>query len=548
MLVVLLMAAVAGRELFRAPLPSGHDAIYALPRAVEFGRALADGQLIPRWAADLEYGFGQPLFNFTPPLVFFLAAAVRATGVGLSAANAGADLLLLTGAGLAMYLLARQFFGINGGLIAAAAYLFAPYFLVTLFVRYALGDFAASTFLPLAMWGVAGFVGRGGVLVWLGATAGIAGLLLSSNHIALVGIPGAMIFALAAGWPDLGRGALARGALALLAGLGMACFYWLPALAERQFIAIDRAIKGVYDYHFHFLYPQQLLFAPWGYGGSVAGPDDGLSLSLGTAQAVLGVLAVAGLPVLWGMARRAALAALGAFVLLGWAILLSSEIAQPVWERISLLAYLQFPWRLLSVGAVALAFALGSLGLLARRFGRRANAIVPLLALVFVAQGAANAVPPPPDYDLPDTLTPQNVADWGLVATNAFEFEPIQVQTRPTAAVPALEFVSGEGEWEATRTTSVAREFVITANQAAQVQLHTFYFPGWTAHIDDVETPIGYDNSRGAMEIEVPSGRHAVRFSFEATPVRRLAEVLSVISGVAVVVFAGFTLGRSSRR
>ena len=43
------------------------------PRLVEFARAVSDGQLPPIWAPDLGNGYGQPLFEFAPPLVYAAA-------------------------------------------------------------------------------------------------------------------------------------------------------------------------------------------------------------------------------------------------------------------------------------------------------------------------------------------------------------------------------------------------------------------------------------------------------------------------------------------
>src|SRR5262245_27933064 len=59
--------------LLTLQLPSGHDALSYHPRLVEFHENITHGILLPRWAPDLEFGAGQPLFLFSPPLPYYAA-------------------------------------------------------------------------------------------------------------------------------------------------------------------------------------------------------------------------------------------------------------------------------------------------------------------------------------------------------------------------------------------------------------------------------------------------------------------------------------------
>ena len=74
---------------------------------------------------------------------YYLSALLHALGFSFVAAQNLTCFALLCLAGLGMYLLAGEFFGPRGGLVSAVAYLFAPYLLVTLYVRHALADCAA---------------------------------------------------------------------------------------------------------------------------------------------------------------------------------------------------------------------------------------------------------------------------------------------------------------------------------------------------------------------------------------------------------------------
>jgi hypothetical protein len=122
---------------------SGHDGYFYVPRLVEFHENIRAGNLLPRWAPDLENGQGQPLFIFTPPMIHYLAELWYLLGAGLAKAFDFAALSIILVSGCSMFLLCRLLFGTSGGLLGAAAYLYGPYMHVDLYVRRALAEFSA---------------------------------------------------------------------------------------------------------------------------------------------------------------------------------------------------------------------------------------------------------------------------------------------------------------------------------------------------------------------------------------------------------------------
>src|SRR5258708_11735567 len=69
---ILLAAALAIYPLLPPGIPSTADGPLHLIRGVEFDTVLRTGVLYPRWAPDLAYGYGYPLFNFYAPLFYYL--------------------------------------------------------------------------------------------------------------------------------------------------------------------------------------------------------------------------------------------------------------------------------------------------------------------------------------------------------------------------------------------------------------------------------------------------------------------------------------------
>ena len=67
----------------------------------------------------------------------------------------------------------------------------------------------------------------------------------------------------------------------------------------------------------------------------------------------------------------------------------------------------------------------------------------------------------------------------------------------------------------------------LDAPQAFQATYLTFAFPGWTVKLDGQPVPIVPSDPNGLITFEVPAGRHTITVSFEDTPIRTLANVIS---------------------
>ena len=133
-----------------------------------------------------------------------------------------------------------------------------------------------------------------------------------------------------------------------LIGLGLSAWFWLPALAEKQFIRYDQLMKQVYLNQFPSL--RQIIYSPWGYGLShpKSAEIGGMSYQVGLIQ--LGVMIIL-VPMLWLFKKRKEFLFLGIFSGLMFivSIFFMLEVSQPLWDRLPFLPYVQFPVRILIV-------------------------------------------------------------------------------------------------------------------------------------------------------------------------------------------------------
>lgn len=538
----LALALLAGLPLLQPALLQGHDTLEYLPRSQEYCASLQAG-LVPRWAPDLSSGYGQPFFLYNPPLFYALSCGLHFLGARLIVAQNLSLLLLLWVAGLGMFLLARQHFGSAAGYAAAAAYLFAPYLLTTLYVRAALADFCAFAFIPPAFWAITRSIRAGEKLGPPVGALAVAGINLSSNPAALIVFPALMVYA---GWMALGLHnhprqfrwqRLYRAVLPLLLGLGLGAFFWLPAMFDHRLVHSERLLQGVLAYTNHFVFPQQLIYSPWGYGLSLPGLEDGMSFALGPLHLGAALLATA---LAWRSRRtqpalsRSILFFLGLFIA---AALLTTTLARPLWDRLPLLQYLEFPWRFLTLCAVAGALLAGAAVRLCPPGGQRwlAAGIVGLAILSGWLPARVLAPARPSGYlNIKESdYAPQAIARNGISVNTANEYEPVWVMERPPdPAQGQLIFLSGSGALLSRTMTPERRTYRVRVDAAALVKAELFYFPGWRLSVDGKPQPIAPSLGNGLVSFSLPPGEHTLILEFGLTPLQLLSVWISAITGL----------------
>ena len=103
--------------------------------AISFYNSLRDGNFIPRWAGEMYFGYGYPLFIFIYPLPYYIVSLFHLLGFDFTSS---VKLLLVFSylvSGLFMYLWIKIILGKIPAFTASVFYLFAPYHLVDMHLR-----------------------------------------------------------------------------------------------------------------------------------------------------------------------------------------------------------------------------------------------------------------------------------------------------------------------------------------------------------------------------------------------------------------------------
>ncbi len=517
------------RGLFRGQLIDGHDSGEYPARLSEFSKIIGEHQFPPVWAPDLDNGHGQPLFEFAPPLIYVTALPFYEGGVKLADSLQFGLVILFAMGAIAVYLLGRRMsFSRIASLGGAAVWLFAPYQSLDVYVSARFAEASAIAMAPVALLGLITALQNPTILnVALGAVA-IALLPLAHNAIALLMFPiFALIILARSAVSDRPVRTAAAGAAAIAGGLGLSAFFWLPALLEKDFVKTNLLRTDFLDWRFHIISPWQLFWGKWGFGYSVAGPNDGISFSLGWVHIALAIAGIViGIRALNRMRRVDAMIFAGA-VMAG--SLLATEWTSPIWAHVATLQYMAYPWRTLCIPALFMPL------LALYVFDRLGPKSVVLLIAAVVLVNLPHTEPKGYLTFDEEFYEPSSIAQRGLNTTTREEYEPRWARQRMWG--------TGNGFlnsplWQSVRElywTSTSHEYSVVTKSPMLAIDTTDYYPGWTVTIDGRETNITPEPMFGLISFQVPPGQHTIKIELLPTRVRHLALMLSILTLAALL-------------
>ena len=336
-------------------LPCTHDNSLHYYRITAMREAFRHGWWFSRWVPNLALGYGYPFFNFREPLPYLIGTLLYALGISLPVVLELLYTASFVMAGWGAYILARDLFGARAAWVTAVAYSLGPYMLLDALRR---GNLPESVALALLPWLMVIFrrviLGRGRES-FIAAVLLLAALFLSHNISSLLFAPLLGGYVVALSWIHRHRKAWPWAFVAVVVAVGLTAWFWLPALMEQSTVQLhlSRTTRNN-DFHYNFATWREILFTPpVPYDADFLNPP--MRISLGFVQ---WILALIGLGVGFWRARRRELRVLlifFAFIALAY-LWMSTPASLEVWEAFSLLAFVQFPWRL--VGRALLPVAL----------------------------------------------------------------------------------------------------------------------------------------------------------------------------------------------
>ncbi len=482
----------------------------------------------------MGYGNGYPLFNFYGPVAYYVGAVASFVLGYIGAAKFLFFLPLVFGA-VGMYFLAKDLFGKAPGLVGAILFLFAPYRALDSYVRGAVGESFALAIIPFVFFFYLRLIKIRDKKYFALATISTFIFFVSHNIMILIFTPLIIVWVLYWLYIEKWKG-LKISLLCFGLAFGIAAFFTLPAFFEKGLVQTEALTRAELDFRAQFVKVSQLFIdRSWNYTGSQ--PQSRITLSYQIGWPLWWLVVVSIIWVLITKKRKN----ISLFVLLlsmfALALLMTHNKSAPIWEFIKILAYVQFPWRFLSIvifsGSLIGAYFVS---LMKDKWVPIIAAIIIFLAILLNWQ-----------YFRPEHFY-YNLTDQELLSGQSFidqqagallDYLP-KTALEPREPAPASPFFAqGTGVITNFVNKSDRWEFDVNVTQDSSIVVPVFDFPNWTVIVNDKVFSHSHNNVLGRIEINLGKGEYHVKGEFENTTIRTFANILSAGSlfGFLLVIY-----------
>ncbi len=512
--LLIILAIPLCQGLMGAYLISAHDSMAGYIRALSMDRYMGHGQFLVRWAPEINWGYGYPVFNFYPPFFSFVSVAIFQLTHQMPLSINLALIMFWVLSAIGMFLFAREFWGDEGGMLSAVLYLYAPYHIVDIYVRGAFAEFSSFAILPFLLLSILKISRKPSLGYMLMGTASVFVLSLTHNIMSMLFFPVAAAYILFLYFTEKKPGWILWAGGMIAIGLMMSSFFWVPALLEKKFLNLGFLISMRYDFHKSFISWGEL-FWPWNNGVM-----DKVTFHTGVIHTFLCLGSLACLPKIFRINRQTGLGYVF-FLFTGMlAVFFTLPESRLFWEHIRMLSYIQFPWRFLTYIAFAMSFLGGSAGILIKDQAAQKSVLIiaGILAIVFSLKSF-------PEISYVSEL--KTVEDF--VALGEGEYTPKWVMIPPAGRPESrFEIVQGQGQLAGGKELNpVHYKTRITVYTPSLVCFHTFYFPGWRVLVDGKSINPYINNPFGLILFPVPQGEHDIQVVWGGTPVRTAGALVS---------------------
>ena len=290
----------------------GGDSPFLLQRTLDMAESLQHGIFPVRWMAHAAYDLGYPFFNHYAALPYYLSGGLTALGIGPLVAIQATQTFGFVLAALTMALWAERVFkSWVAALVAVAAYTFAPFHLVNVYVRGdSLSEFYAFVWYPFILWTLDRIAERSTRGRIVAASLAYGALILTHNTSALVFSPFALLYAVMriTNYESanerisklLDLKSKIKNLKFLIApfvlGFLLTAWFWLPAIAETEYGQMGPEFTAGYFHYSNHFRGLDLVQRTFAFNYSVAPrAEDAGPFAMGLVQAALALAGVVSL-------------------------------------------------------------------------------------------------------------------------------------------------------------------------------------------------------------------------------------------------------------
>jgi len=542
-LIILLISGLTVFDLFfNHGQPATMDGTVHIASIAQFTDALRQGQFPVIWLNNFA-NYGLPVGLFSHQIPLYVGAFVNFLTNNPVLSSNVVTLIGVVAANLLFYKFARVYVSSFSALLGTLLFSVAPYRILNIYIRGAIPETFSAFLLPLILLSLYALFSKNRLAAFFLLILSFAALTLTHPMMLLIYsffIFPYFVFLLLQSYKRENRQIRIKDVLsrvgfffaALGIGVGMGSYYILPLILEKKYFYFGQYTNLLTN---DFLNLSNFISERWAYFYKDNVFTRGHIVQLGLPETVIIIFSVVLLLVVYLQRKQEKNLSIFVVVLLIGLIGLffTTSLAVPLYQLLSPLQNIQFPWRMLSVVIFIPPLLLA---LLTERIKKKT--LIAGLVLLIVAFRI------PQLYGKNFTIQPNSYYD--QTKENLHSVNMNTVWTGRTQDYPdrpdQVAIIDGTGTITPSAVTHTLRESEVVAQTPLRVVDYTFYFPGWNVYLNGSKVPIEFQDPdyRGVITYSVPKGKHIVKTVFEDTAVRRYAKLLSV--GFVVLVLGLYLL------
>jgi hypothetical protein len=296
--------------------------------------------------------------------------------------------------------------------------------------------------------------------------------------------------------------------------------------------------QNYYHFSVHFVSLKQLFISNfWGDGPSVWGTADGMSFSVGYLHWGIALLTLLISIITYLKKRQVNWLIPTLFLLSTLSIFLTHEKSTPIWNLVSIIQKIQFPWRFLNISTFLTSLLAGTI---VSHF-KHPHTKLALLSTICVAIFIIYL----PKFT-PVTFGPINDDQkfsgkaWINQVTGGI-YDYLPKTSLHAATSPAKEFIDNINLPETEYRITGAKKgtdwmfFNIKLPKTSTVSVSILYFPGFQVLVDNHIVGSHPDSELGRITFDIPSGEHQIYIKLHDTTIRQVSNIISLFSIIFVL-------------
>ncbi len=509
-------------------LPFKHGGLFRTTDDIQVVRTdvmrleLLSFQFPVRYAQELGNGGGYFIFNFYPPLTYYVGFIFLQIGIPLVKTIKILFLLGFLFGALGFYFFTKKYTDKISASVSSILFLTSSYLAFDVYFRGALPEMLAFAMLP---WLFLSFFKTKlkPSLSNLAISGSLYGLTMLFHTTIGVGIFPVLFLLFI--FPPYSKKSFLYLFSSLILGLCLCSFYLLPSVIEQSFTMYKNSYFVTTAYVGNFINPLQAA-GIMKISRSIETPLVGLGIYIGTCFSLFFFVTKK----YTKLKNNLFLFLFGGFVL---STLLAWDIAKPLWANITYLRYFQFPYRFLAISTAC------GIGLTALVISVLRNIKLKILFGIIVILPAITfqySYLRPVNFEYVSKYT----ADDGC-STTTWTQEYLPILTKECLPkknrIPLVKTENSKEQLYKIKELNNGRNINFIAEGAGgKITVSRYFFPGWEIFVDNKLAKSFPSGKNGLITFYVPKGRHNISVLLSNTLVRKFGNYISLFGIIVVII------------